>query len=463
MLMYTIRSNATDPVDGQWHARLKPLMIELGETFDALMPPADRLLYEKQGFFASGYQSVPNLSAERAAAGLLEDLDVQLTKLAGDIKASEPDEAIGEAYDSRIKELQHNIHMVLAAATRDAEGFRAANRAVYGMPDPTIFANACAWIRSEAVSISGCSPHLAEECRNVLQAVPDLGGNGQALFPEDVTFQAVRRLHAEPNGYFQQLFGNLPTGDPVYYSRDNGDDIIKACIANVGSDYDLQDAPGGLWAVLQSKRAVVRPSSFVLSRPAFLGIVAHEVGSHLLENANGASSRLLLMELGLDRYEAGNEGRAFLREQIMYDHMTDYVHQILWHPTKASWEYRVAIHMVISLATGLNGREYTFPELYALLVVLFRFWTLQRGNEIDEELIRDGAWHMTVRALKGTAGMGGAYHKDIVYLEGNIRCWQAASRRPELILYGDLGKFDIANPRHILLLERLGILPKENE
>jgi len=65
-----------------------------------------------------------------------------------------------------------------------------------------------------------------------------------------------------------------------------------------------------------------------------------------------------------------------------------------------------------------------------------------------------------VRALKGTRGTGGAYMKDIVYLEGNIRCWQIAATHPERILYGDIGKFDITNERHIRALQQLHILPE---
>jgi len=39
--------------------------------------------------------------------------------------------------------------------------------------------------------------------------------------------------------------------------------------------------------------------------------------------------------------------------------------------------------------------------------------------------------------LKGIEGE--TYMKDIVYLEGNARCWQIAAVKPERILDGDLG------------------------
>ncbi len=220
-------------------------------------------------------------------------------------------------------------------------------------------------------------------------------------------------------------------------------------------------SPSGLWAVLPTTRQVLRPKNFALNKQQFMAIVSHEVGSHLLEYSNGSVAKLKLLELALDRYECGNEGRAFLREQIMYDSIAGYINQPDWSPTKASWEYRVAIHMIISLAMGLHDHRHNFAEIFHILTVLFRFWTAKRGEEIDEETIGKGAWNMAVRALKGTDGRGGAYCKDIVYLEGNVRSWNVAADRAELILEGDKGKFDIANERHITALTNLGIIAKE--
>ena len=191
-----------------------------------------------------------------------------------------------------------------------------------------------------------------------------------------------------------------------------------------------------------------------------MGIVAHEVGSHLLETINGSHAKLRLLETGLDRYELGNEGRAYVREQIMFDSFTDYINQSDWYPTKASWEYRIAIHLVISLACGLGGRAFGFAELFQLVKKLFSFWTVSRNLPNDQDIIDAGAWNMVVRALKGTNGTGGAYRKDIVYLEGNIRCWQVAHDNPDMVMYGDAGKFDIANHRHVMMLTELGILPQ---
>ena len=65
------------------------------------------------------------------------------------------------------------------------------------------------------------------------------------------------------------------------------------------------------------------------------------------------------------------------------------------------------------------------------------------------------AWVTTTRVLKGIPGE--TYMKDIVYLEGNVRCWMNAAENPERILDGDLGKFDISRQDHLEILKSLNI------
>ncbi len=457
--MYRMQIPEQIPLDAKWHKKLVPLIVAAGETFELLMPPKDQLDSAREKFIASGYQDSPELYPCIRNVETLEKARHKLQDLGREMQADEPNEHIQEAYQSRIQELAANIDMVLAAGERDADSFLKASTFVYGRPDTAIFGASCAWIRAEALKLSEKRPDLATLCDEVLKLVPDVQGDIGLLFPDDEVFNAVKRMHFAPGGYISRLLGDLDLAPDVYITREIGDSIIKKAITNVGSTFELVDSANGLWAYLASQGKVVRPPNFVLSHQAFTGIVAHEVGSHLLELENGRKSRLQLLQFGMDRFEMGNEGRAFVREQIMYDRFDDYVDQLLWHPTKASWEYRVAIHLMISLVSGLNGRSYGFAELYKIVSALFRFWTAKRGGEIDDDMIQNGAWSMTVRALKGTDGRGGAYLKDIVYLEGHVRCWQVARERPEMILVGDIGKFDISNARHIMILERLGILP----
>jgi hypothetical protein len=153
-------------------------------------------------------------------------------------------------------------------------------------------------------------------------------------------------------------------------------------------------------------------------------------------------------------YEYSDEGRAFLREQIVYDKESTFLRQF-------AWEYIVLLHLSVSLAQGLNGHRYQFPELYDTLFCLYSFWRERRMPQAtnNEAYARDEAWMLAVRIYKGTNGTDGSYMKDIVYLEGNIKSWQLAKTDPSLILRGDVGRFDITNPQQVAMLNELGILP----
>lgn len=452
--MYVMRTDPMPSRDERWYRQLKPLMDEVGETFVVLMPSDAKLQRAYAEFHESGYVSNPDLLPDTVNVEKLESVRAKLDNLRQHIEDNESSVEIRELYIARIKEVIANISMIVAASGGNRREFDTANRFIYGEPDPKIFAASCAWVRHDAVHAN-----IDEQLRKrLLEVVPDRKGDVTFLTPSSTTFQAVKKEHFQTDGYIDQLFKGvlLPADENI--TPVNGDSIVRQVIQNIGSSFDLVDSPTGLWSVIQSKHHVVRPVDFSLSKTSFMAIIAHEIGSHLLESTNGANASLKLLELGLDRYEAGNEGRAFLREQIMFDSFDDYINQPQWTPSKASWEYRVAIHMAISLATGLHTREYSFAEIYQILIILFTFWTAKRKQPINDDIIAMGAWNMAVRALKGTRGQGGAYVKDIVYLEGTIRCWQAATDNASVILDGDVGKFDIANKGHISSLSKLGIL-----
>ncbi len=454
--MTSLKTPHTSSIDEHWYHRLKPLLAGIGETFVTLEPPANELQHARHQFIRSGYQDNPRLFPVGSHITRLASYRNRLATLQNDIVKTEEIVEVRTLYTERIREVIANIDMIIAAARNDRKAFLQTNTFIYGQPDKKVFAASCAWIRQEVMTA-----HNRVDTRlldKLLEIVPDVSGDSTLLQPRDEVFHAVQSAHFAPRGYIEQLFAHTNIPEQTIITPSIGDPITRQVIKNIGSDFALTDSPSGLWAVLQSKRQVIRPKDLSLTPQAFMGIVCHEIGSHLLESTNGAAGKLKLLELGLDRYECGNEGRAFLREQIMYEHFTDYINQPTWSPTKASWEYRVAIHLIISLASGLYKRNYHFSDLYHLLTLLFEFWTAKRNLPIDKTVIHDGVWSMAVRALKGTDGTSGAYLKDIVYLEGNIRCWQAAGKNPDIILYGDIGKFDIANTMHVQQLSRLGII-----
>jgi hypothetical protein len=429
--------------DTRWFDRFAEIFAKIGETYEMLEPLPQTLSEKRSEFESSGYSKNISLLSDRVSIEKVVTARQELESLRKDIEDNETNDLVKWAYLDAISVCDANARLIIAGAHGDKLEYANANSDIYDDPDMHVFKAVCHWIRQTAEQ-SENNP-LASR---VLELIPALSDDHQMLIPTEEVFHKVRELHREPNGYYDKLFGpeGLPT-DP-YIDQEVGDEICKRLLTNIGSDYTIVSSDNNNWATMKDRRQLVRPSGYRLDRDEFIGMVSHEIGSHILEFVNGEKSPLKLLSLGLARYDHGNEGRAFLREQIVYEHERVFLEQF-------AWEYIVLLHLAVSLAAGVHEKPYTFAELYEVLFSVYSFWRERRMPHAtnNEAFARNEAWFLTVRVMKGTDGTGGAYLKDTVYLESNIRCWQAAAKDPSIILFGDKGKFDITNPDHLKIVQ----------
>lgn len=441
--MYKLLYPKQPAVDEVWFRRILPYNEEL---FTVLGASHEVIAQYRQQFETTPFN--PDLRPAHIDTAEYETKNLGLEALRSDILANEPHEAVRLAYGLKIDELITQNRLLIASANRDMETFGSLNRELYGPPDAAIFASVCAWVRQQAVdSLATTLPLVKTAAEQVLLHVPDLGRSFQSIVPDNHVFKDVRDLHFSAGGYVSQLFGDAVIPDMVSAETD-GDNLTRNAIKAIGSNYDILDSTDEMWGVVHSGHAVVRPAGYKLPKAEFMGIVAHEVGSHLLERENGLNQPLRLLSIGLDKYECSNEGRAFLREQIMYHSP----YEMLGEP---AWEHIVLLYISAALGAGIHHKPYDFQTLYATIYpicLLLRANRLPDNPAFAELRARDDAWHLCVRAAKGTDGHGGAYLKALVYLDGNLTAWQLAATDPNIILFGDCGKFDISRSDHRRIL-----------
>jgi hypothetical protein len=444
------------PLDDTWFARLSPLVTIPSEIYIYLTPSKEDLREAKETFYSEGMQHNPVLRPDkRHRKTILSHLD-GLQKLRAAIDEEEEHPIIRRLYLSRIDELLDNCHLWLAASDQDGGSFEYHNQRIYRGPDNKVFSATCAWFRQYATrQLKHPSPGVRQAAEEVLRIVPDIDGDPSHIIPDEHTFKVLYNWHFRPGGYADQLLAGtfMPEGRAV--GQREGDLIIRRVLKNINVPYKLGDSPDLFWGIYHSNEEFMRPVDYRLEPAAFRAIIAHEAGSHLLERANGLRAPLRLLATGLDRYEHGNEGRAYLREQLVMGSVQAALQD-------SGWYFSLVKHLAIGLGVGLQHHPYTFSEIYHVIWALYALQ--ERVRRPDEQLHADerahqAAWDLTVRLLKGTNGQGGAYLKDIVYLEGNVRCWKVAKLSPWLVRYGDIGKFDIANRRHLDDLRALGIVP----
>lgn len=448
--MYSLVYEPSPARDQRWFERVSPYFDEL---YISLGIPGDKLAAMQRDFEHAAFN--PDLRP-------LQHDPVSLAKVLRELHAlrhqasSEPNELIATAYVAKIDELTAQYALLAASVAGDTEASAAKNRWLYGKADRATLAGVTAWIRQLAGDTSETSSHISKSAEAVLDIVPDLGGSACDILPSPDTFKKVRHAHFQAGGYIDALFGQYTMNVlPAVVTPQSGDEITRQAITNVGSDYSLTDSTDYLWGVIHGRKTVVRPVGYSLSREAFMGIVAHEVGSHLLERENGIRQPLRLLSAGLDRYESSNEGRAFMREQIQFADSASMTRQI-------SWEHILLLYLSSAFADGSAGTpRLDFKQLYRILITTLRFFKARRFPDDPDHAERralDEAWQLCTRAMKGADVTGGSFNKGMVYLRGNLQAWNLAATDPDIIFLGDAGKFDIGRQDHRAILAGCGVL-----
>jgi hypothetical protein len=368
---------------------------------------------------------------------------------------------VKQLYRWRINEDIASLGMLIASRAGNMEKFRRWNEYVYGKPNEEIYRAALDWIATDAekmISDDNQNPVIVEAAKKVLILINDRRGNREILSPDEKVFEMVREDHMNPMGYYGLLLSGIDKPESKKISNDLGDPILNQIVHdNLLSDYEISDASGASWGVSHSTKSVERPSSYNLPIKRFFGLIGHEIGSHLLEKVNGSRGPIQLAESGLDRYELGNEGRAVIREQVQYEKFEDF-------GKLPRWRELLRRHIAISYACGVGeSGPKSSAEVYKFMNTIDTMYQAKQTPD-EPDVIKDKATAKTtellLRVLKGTDGNGGAYLKDKVYLEGVVANWLTASKQgPESISQGDLGKFDINNSRHIIALQKIGLLP----
>ncbi|MCA9348927.1 hypothetical protein KC878_02155 [Candidatus Saccharibacteria bacterium] len=460
-----------EKLDEQLFANLEPIASIADEVYTKLTP--NKLQFEKElaKFEESGGNHNPDLRPRLLPEDIeeLKALESKLLSLKEDAK-THPDQRVSAMYVLRINELVANIRMALAATPgalkktkgQSARAFELYNYFVYGRPRQDIFEATTSHYSDLAGGlIDDERAYVAEAARTVLDLLPSSGTDASILMPDLETFLDVRDRHfAEGTGRFALMFegADIPSRGPI--TNDVGDPILRVGLDNIGlTNYNILDASAASWSMTHDPEnpGLQRPKKINMPINRFTGLPVHEL-THGLERSNGLRQKVMLYGIGTDRYALGNEGRAVVMEQLPYETPEEF--------TKSKrWDDILRRHLSISLGLGYGNEaatERSFAEVYRIINAIDYLQEIKKvkpetleaeGLEAVIAAARKKAHDRTVsllkRTLKGTDGKGGAYLKDIAYLEGNILVWEAERARPGIIDEGDKAKFDITNPRHL--------------
>lgn len=450
-------------------AELEPTIADLKAkpVYSLLKRNKENLAIEKDRFFGAlsrGEAYEPDLTPDFDAS-VVDSQEARATEARQKIREYQPkndaEAAVKQAYHWKVNEMVGNLRIAQAAKKGDMRAFNRYNAYVYGTLDKGLFIHELVTIREHALRFASddTKPELQQAAENVISVFDREYTNSYGGTP--ITFELFQEIKRRHVSYFAIAMTGVELSDVII--PDVGIPAVNKMLSNLGATsgsyhYKTEPVSGTSASVNHSAEVVKYPQDVEYTPERFIGLYAgHEVGTHVREVINAENSGFeLLKKSGLDRNEKSGEGKGVLREQIPYESIEDF------EKTPRSREIMMR-HVSAALALGVDDTPRTFSEVFQIVAAIDYMYKIGQDGYLPHEAMpkaQSYAWGLlTGRTMKGVRGGGAAYLKDTVYAEGNHAYWRLAAEKPYLIDYWDIGKVDLTELRHIVLLQKLGILP----
>lgn len=415
-----------EALDLLWFERFK----EAGnfDDFEYLEGSKEEREKQKQIFF-SETQRNPKLDYLKLETFDFENREEALLKLKSEILEKETNEVVKKVYGWRINEKLAQIRMLKSAKNGNDRRFSRYSKFIYGAPEKDIhFQNLLT---------------LKREMESKKEAADEITLLAIKRIEEALDFGVVENI--EKKNVFDKKEAEEETGDVELSANE-----IRASFIETLSEYGVngwevvieRDITG--ISVSQEKNKIRIPENRKLSELKLKGLIAHEIGTHVLRREKGERSKLKLLGLGLDRYLKGEEGVSTYREQ-----------KVVGGEDFAGFEG----HFAISLATGIDGKKRDFREVFNIMRDYFFIKSKFKDRDKAWESAKTSAWNRCVRTFRGTSceEKGACFTRDIVYREGNIGIWDLVNKNSGEVRRFSVGKYDPTNQRHIWIMDQLGI------
>ncbi len=402
---------------------------------------------EQKNQFLSGEINNPTLDYPSLDIDRINQIESSLLAMKREIITGEQNEIVKQTYRWRLNEKIAEARMLKAAVSGDSDRFTRYSEFIYGKPSPDVFNYTVNTIRMSAErNLSSDNVDVQIAATELLESLPIVEVPRFTNLPDAETVDFARNQTITELGDLINMPADVKKLDATQIK-----DVFDYAINKVGADdwsvvIDEKSSKTAI-SVSQETAEVKIPAERSATRSKVEGLILHEIGTHVARRVNGEHSKLKLLGLGLDRYEAGDEGVATMREQALAGKVDDFrgVEKLLG----------------IGLALGTDGQPRDFREVYNILEKYLMFNNLVSGKELIDahEKSQTSAWNNTVRIFRGTncKTPGACFTKDIVYRNGSIGVWDVIKNNPSEMSRFNVGKYDPSNHRHIFILEQLGI------
>lgn len=384
--------------------------------------------------FLSGNIENPTLDYPKLDEFDFEGKEQSLLNLKQKILAEEKNEVVKQVYRWKLNERIAQLRALRETKNGNDRRTLRYSKFIFGSPEKRIYDHTIFQIKKvvdeKIFSIDSDTSSAAMRLNKELFEV--FAENENTIDPKDYS---IPELKSAKDGV-EYSAEEIKVAFEEYLRKNN----LENWVINVDSDATKI-------SVSQEKKSISIPMERKLSQMELEALIEHELGTHALRREKGERSKLRLLGFGLDRYLKGEEGIATYKEQQI----------------KGSKGFRgLDYHFAISLALGIDGKKRDFRKVFEILND-YHFINSKKEKVAALNFAQDEAWNDCVRIFRGTTCKtpGACLTRDIVYREGNIGVWDVVKNNPEEVRRFSIGKYDPTNPRHIWILEQLGITDED--
>lgn len=405
---------------------------------------------EQKQLFLNGEVQNPSHEYDRLKQLSPESDNARIRELAAHLPEAVDEDSIeyiaySESADRSVKthellQAARDTHLSDELEARNAEvRFMELNVELYGEPKEGTYRS----LLSEAMqkidnkNLSESMLGIKSELAELLPAVND---ESDRYIPSEETISNMQKI---ADYLYGGMFEHIPEDQESFTPQEVADVFTNIIETEFG------EAAEG-WKVIVTKAASVnvvagdklikipenrKPVTSVELR----GLVAHEIGVHMLRSVTGSETNLPILKTGLSDYYDSEEGLGKVMEQAVAG---KYV------------ESGVPYYMIAGL---MYFDDKDFRDTHDIMWRIDYLNASEEGEEVTEEKIssaKQATYKSILRMTRGTDKL--PWFKDLAYYNGASKMWQyceLASQDPEKFMLLLMGKSDITNDthRHIML------------
>lgn len=334
------------------------------------------------------------------------------------------------------------VHEMIAAAqelhSEDTEkvesaksAFMELNEQLYGTPDEATYRS----LLQEVAEIRSTpeTEHVKDE---LLALLPELGENSRERFkPSDET---VKKMGEIAEYMYGGMLAHVPVEQEEFNAQEIADifqEIITDEFGEAAKDWTVKLSPNAAISVAASEKTVKVPENRKpVTNEALRGLVAHELGVHMLRALNGAETNLPILATGLSDYYDSEEGLGMVMEQAV----------------KGEYQEAGVAHYIIAGLMHFDQKDYR--DTYEIMSRVKYLQAVDSGEPADattREESQIAAEKSVLRIARGTNSL--PWFKDLAYYNGAMKMWQRFEETSgdfESFMLTFLGKADPSIPEH---------------